>query len=399
MLTLSHIEDYLELIAGHRNIKTGKLDTGSMTYMLCIMEPPIKLARYDENVLSNMVSGIQRNLALTDKQAALACKIILKYRRQWQSLGVNVDPVANPEYRIPPRSMDYTKSLTLNEQADQILIKFPFEPDRVNEIREFSKYSQGATYWNKPARVWQSALTEFNLNWLVSWAQTQEFAIDQQITKLFDMITDTEHKQQPLELQLAGRTGLIITDASESMLAYFTDQGLTMHQDHILQIIDKCAEVGVSVHDNVIAQAKFLYPEFDHVFWDLCLNREVKTTDHDQILQALQYADVLQRWPVVIYEPNLSHGMLELLSRKYKSYWVAHAQQQTIWPWHDDTRYVYSTKPVKSLNHIPLLISTAGMTFGGDKSIMLQKSSKIVYSAMEVYRGNMRPAEVKFLAS
>jgi hypothetical protein len=57
-------------------------------------------------------------------------------------------------------------------------------------------------------------------------------------------------------------------------------------------------------------------------------------------------------------------------------------------------KVVYITKPV--LTPIPLLISTAGMIYGGQKEIMVQQAEKIVYCASEVY--NKKNYEVKKLA-
>ena len=46
--------------------------------------------------------------------------------------------------------------------------------------------------------------------------------------------------------------------------------------------------------------------------------------------------------------------------------------------------YVYVVAPVTT-RKIPLLISSAGMIYGGDKSLMVQQAEKIVYCSADVY--------------
>jgi hypothetical protein len=62
MKTLPHIEDYIELMARH--------------YLSWpMMDPVIKMARYDEPIVTSMSEQIARSQGFTDKQAALAHKM------------------------------------------------------------------------------------------------------------------------------------------------------------------------------------------------------------------------------------------------------------------------------------------------------------------------------------
>ena len=60
------------------------------------------------------------------------------------------------------------------------------------------------------------------------------------------------------------------------------------------------------------------------------------------------------------------------------------------------TKIVHLSKPVKG-QRIPLLVSTAGMIYGGDKECMVQEAEKIVYCAAEVYNKRQPTQGIKSL--
>lgn len=395
MLTLTHVEDYLELIAGLRDTKTGKLNSSSLSYLLMFTDPIISLARYDVSVLDNMVTSISNNVGLTERQAQLACRIILKYRRQLQKLEIDVTPVENPVYRIPLRSMDYSCRIELIN--DHIHVRFPFDDERITQIREFSKISQGSVRWSREDRHWVAQLSEFNVNWLVSWAKIEGFDISPELLAMFEMITDTElSDSRPLELRLQPDDSLMISDAPDSLMQYVAQNLPPMHLDNALTIIDHCAELGVTVHDQLLLAVIEQYPDSTQTFWDLLLHREAKANEHYLLEEIYDYADRLQRWPVVLYEPDLSDNLLKWLQERYPGDVIKSGHQEL----DSATKYIYTRKPIKHIQKIPLLISKAGMTFGADKLSMIQRCSKVVYFAPQVYRNTGAPVtEVKQLGS
>ena len=170
MLTLQYVEDYVEVLAGHRSPVTGKLDNNSLVVLIGGIDPPINLARYDSPVIHNVITAIQQNVGMTERQAHLICKIVLKYHRQLGKLGVDVAPLRDPQYRIPLRTMDYSKQLLLNETGDKLLVKFPYNTDLIANINQFKTESCGEMSWDRANKVWVVALTEYNLNLLYSWA-------------------------------------------------------------------------------------------------------------------------------------------------------------------------------------------------------------------------------------
>ena len=86
MLTYPYVEDYLEYLAGY--------EVG-MTALIMPNMTKISLARYDIQIVNSMANSTMFGTALTDRQAELAVKLILKYRRQFAKLGIDVDAKEN----------------------------------------------------------------------------------------------------------------------------------------------------------------------------------------------------------------------------------------------------------------------------------------------------------------
>lgn len=379
MITFEYVEEYVEFIAGYRDPVTKKLNN---SWMFNGYTPVISLARYDIKVIESMANQATSHQAFTERQAELACKIILKYQRQLETKLVDVSAVNNPKWRVPLRKMDYRKSIWIEDNV--LLIKFPFTNTLIEDIRAFSKTSQGMTTWDKELKVWKLGLTEYNLSWTVAWAELNQFDIDPQAKLLMEKITDAEKSQFNIELNVTNNT-INIINAESSLINYIDTHVGGVAINNLLKLVDMSPVLGYTINKDL---ASAIITNFGARFYNLASNREVKinpatlfsTNDFDSILD---YADTTERWPVVIYEPDLSGRMLEKLQVKYGNNF--------------GTNYIYTVKPITNLPQIPLLISSAGMIFGGDKQLMLQRAEKIVYYATEVYTKNNSKSKVTSL--
>jgi len=367
MKTFTYVEDYLEVIAGHRNPVTGQAGTWYLEF-----NPIINLARYDVQVLDSMTNSVTNNQALTERQAQLLCKIILNYTRQLYALGIDVTPVRDAKWRIPLRKMDYTQSLRIID--DRLIVQFPFNKEMVDAIKTFSRESQGPAQWDRDQKVWAVALTEYNLSWLYAWATVKKFEIDPAVQDLMLKLNQVEQSGYAIELQFANN-GLTVANAENSLLEYIQDFLGGFDPDNLLQLMDYSSILGYTINKDL---ADAVIKEYGPRFYNLLSNREIKINPNTLLLlqgndfdSVLDYADAMQRWPVVVYEPDLSGRMLANLRDRYG----------------DDLagKYIHTIKPVHNLKTIPLLISSAGMVFGGDKQQMLQSAEKIVYCAQDVY--------------
>ena len=60
----------------------------------------------------------------------------------------------------------------------------------------------------------------------------------------------------------------------------------------------------------------------------------------------------------------------------------------------EKTKLVYTRKiPKAQVNTIPLLISSSGMLFGGDRQVWIQTADKVVYFTKDVYNKNVKKGQ------
>ena len=386
MRTFSNIEEYIELIAGFRDPVTGRMNSN----WIFGSEPAISLARYDTDVINNMAVAVSGNTALTTRQAELACKIILKYRRQLNKLGVDVDPVETPVYRMPLRQMDYTKRV--QRTGDNILIHFPYSTELIDEIRKFSRDSQGKVRWDAQAKNWEAQITEYNVSWIYTWAQTNQFEISAEVCELFQKIQESEQTPYPIELTLVDDQ-LTVTNSTDSLQEYVSTHLGGWGIDNVLRLIDQSSTLGYGVNPDLASAIKL---EYGDRFYSLLTNREIKINS-DDLDAVLDYADQTQRWPVVIFEPDLFGAMLTKLSARYPAELIGTNYQPDL-PITEQTRYIHTIKGLRGVDRIPILITAAGMIFGGDRQLMIQRAEKIVYSAQAVYTKGHTDKKVKSIA-
>jgi hypothetical protein len=383
MKTFTHVEDYIEIIGGWRDPSTGKTVPGHNSLWFTFT-PIISLARYDVSVLEHMCETVMNNKALTTRQGDLAVKIILKYARQLAQKGVDVSTVESPQWRMPLRVMDYSKRMYIQE--DKIMVEFPFKTELIDGLREFRKDSQGKGEWNKEKRRWEFALTEYNLVYLKTWAEANQFDIDSETTRLNTFIETAERTGYSIELDFVDGE-LTIKNASNSLLAHIDEHCGGFGYDNLARLIDMSSILGYTVNADIEAAWT---ESHGYAVNRLSQLREVKVDDTknqygDILTSVVKYAELTNRYPIVFFEPDMS-------SRLFKDACALIGQDNihvnrpknrvTTIP--EDVKYVYTTVPIRDFT-IPLLISTAGMMFGGDKSLMIQNTEKAIYFAHEVY--------------
>lgn len=381
------IEDYIEVIAGERDPVTGKL-VGAW-----LNDPLISLARYDVNVVNKMCEQVMLGTALTEKQATLAQKIILNYRRQLAQKGVDVAPAENPAFRNPLRVMDYSCQLTVKD--DILCLKFPFQANLIDQLRMFSKESQGSCNWNPDDKVWKIALTEYNLTWAATFASINKFEIDPSVQLLVNLLLAAEKDEYRIEL-CYDNGQLHLRNAPDSLLEYINMYIGELNIGNLLKLADYSSILGYTLHTDL---ETVLHQQYGYQITQLISNRELKATPggvlaDDNLHIIFDYAVSCDRLPVYVYEPDLSNNMLSRIKLKFTDEEIHIGLPADVID--SKIKVVYITKPVT--RPTPLLISIAGMIYGGEKEVMIQQAEKVVYYAIEVYNKKSN-REIKSLAS
>jgi hypothetical protein len=373
MRKFSSVEDYIEIINGDRDAITGKL------YGLFDSRPPIvSLARYDVQIIDSMSQATQSGRALTDKQAELAVKIVIKYRKQLERQDIDVSPVENPSFRLGIRQIDRRRLLYIEDNS--IVLKFPYDTTLINDLRDLAKISQGRWRFDAANRSWVLALTETNVVAASGFAHNHQFEIAPEFIKYMQAVEACE--QQSYEIKLVELNGeYTILNAARTLIESVNnwhDADLLIDNsalyaytvDEVL-FLDVAAKYGPRVANLMTAQESKFAPSSDEsVFQDI-----------------IRYANIVGRYPIYVYEPDMSE---RLLKNFVYNFFEQHEVHQAKTLKHDTSvknkKIIYFNKFTANWDQpVPLLISGQGMMHGGDKTILLQQAEKVVYFATEVY--------------
>lgn len=379
MRKFPHVEDYLEIINGDKDPATNQYYG-----IFGRIDPVISLARYDVRVINSMATGVRSGIALTDRQAELACKLILKYQRQLANLGIDVGPVESPQYRMQLRSIDRRRLMWLEQ--DHIVLQFSFEPKIVDLVRDLCKESKGSwRFENDNKKQWHIALTEPNFITVLQLARENNFEIDARTLEIEQKIQQVQ--PYGIELDMVDeKLGLV--NAPNSLLEFVQEKAGDITIDNLIKIVDLAAicyfAISPTVEDLFISRYKStrLYNllRHNHTRYNPDIEKEV-------LDQLFVYAEVSNRFPIHVYEPDLSNRLRDKFVLGYfneEDVLFAPRDNEPI----DTTgkKVVYFTKYRSHWpQDIPLLVTSAGMMHGAEKTLLLQRAEKVVFFAAEVY--------------
>ena len=365
MVTYNYVEDYLEYLAG--------FDPTSPSYVIFPTKPSnISLARYDIQIVESMSANTVMGTALTDKQADLAVKLNLKYRRQFANNGIDVTPCENPNFRIPVRKIDRTKAVWIED--GKIVVKFPYDSEMIKELQNFRNDSQGSANYDRDAKLWNLGLTEYNVNWAVTWAKAKDFVIDNTIIEVFNQILECEQHPYTIELvRLADRYA--ITNAPNSLIAYIETHVGGFGLNNLTKLVDYSGTCGYTVSNQTIVN------DCSMALYTLGTSHTSYLRPSDINLQMIyDYAEETDRYPICIYNPTL----IDLdLSRFHEEEIVRFDRNgKTKTSDYDPYRVkvIYAQKiPATWDFPVPLMVSTFEMMYGGRKMDWTQRAEKIIY--------------------
>lgn len=378
MKTFPYVEDYIEVINGDRDPVTGKL------YGLFDDTPPIvSLARYDVQIVNSMSNAASSGNPLTDRQAELACKIILKYRKQLAARSIDVSPVESPQFRLGIRTIDRRRILSVDN--DSIVLQFPYDTKLIDDIRELAKLSQGRWAFNGDTKTWRLGITETNVIAASGFAKNHQFEITEEFSRLVNAVDTCESIEYKIKLAQTA-DGLTVINAANSLIEYINNW-CGFDPGNIDLLVDNAPLLGYTVdqaiEDNIIIR-------YSPRVYNLMTAQETKfsPTVHDDVAKdVIEYAQITNRYPIYVYEPDLSGRLFNNFVEQYfepDDIYRATALKKE--PITVGKKVIYFHKFHSSWTQpIPLLISGQGMMHGGDKSMLLQRAEKVVYFASEVY--------------
>ena len=370
MLTYPTVEDYLEYLAGYE-VGITALIMPNMT--------KISLARYDIQIVNSMANATMFGTALTERQAELAVKLVLKYRRQFAKLGIDVGPVEDPQYRIPPRKMDRTKSIWIAD--GKIHTKFPYDSNMIKDLQTFRESSQGRAYYDRESKIWYLALTEYNVNWIVTWGDANGFEVDNRVREIFYQILDCE--QQPFEIKLVQQgSEYTITNAADSLTDYIKEHAGGFGLDNLVKLIDHAGLCGYAIDESISVPSMALR----HIGSKHAIHVE---PSEDNLNMIFEYAEITNRYPICIYNPTL----IDIDLSRFEERDIVRFDRNGKTPTSEYDPYgvkvVYAQKiPATWDFPVPLLVTTFEMMFGGKRMSWTQRAEKVIYYSTSQLREN-----------
>lgn len=368
------VEDYLEVIAGKRDLATGLMrPTG--WFGTVEFKPLVSLARYDVSFLDSVTDATVGGNALTDRQAELALKIVHKYQKQLHAHGISIPEPGMEKYRKPLRVIDRSRIADVVE--DRIALKFPYDQNLIDSIRANAKESQGRVVFSRDEKQWVIGLTEYNVNWVCAFAKANQFTVTPALERLMESIIECEQTDYRIELIRNADGTYAITNADESLLAFIEERG-GFGADRQVWLCDNAGVLGYTISDSVRAS---LEEEVGASNTLLITNSkyELQTgASEDNLDRVFAYAEVADRWPVVVFDPTHS---FEYYHNKFAPEQILDISKKrdaelAITSEH---KVILSNRAVKHMKRIPLLLSHIGLIAGQDKRIMTDSSEKTVY--------------------
>ena len=367
MQIFQYVEDYLEYLGGY--------EVGIPTKLLA---PPqaqkISLARYDISIIDNMSASTVWGTALTDKQSELVVKLVLKYRKQFAKNNIDVSPVEHPQFRLPIRKIDRSKTVKLIN--DSMAIRFPYDTKLINEIQEVKGISQGSVRFERDTKTWYFGITEYNVNWVITWAQAYGFDIDQKILTLLDQIIECEKHPYKIEL-IKQNNEYTVTNAPSSLLEYLDQHG-GLNTGNIVKLIDHSGICGYQVDQKILQQAT---KQYGQSLSEIGEKHSIHIKPSPKNLNMIfDYAELTDRYPICIYNPTLFDINLNRFDEKDIVRFDRNGKTKTSEYNPYDVKIIYAHKIPATWNFpVPLLVTTFEMMFGGRKMDWTRKAEKIIY--------------------
>lgn len=370
LVTYTYVEDYLELLGGYSPNSINTWISPSMKL--------ISLARYDVAIVDSMSAHTVFGGALTDKQADLCVRLVLKYRRQFAKINVDVTPVENPVFRMPVRKMDRSRRIWLDDQ--RIGLRFPYDRALIDSVQAHKKQSQGSMTWDNDEKVWWMGLTESNVNWAVAWGEAYNFEIDSLVRDMFNQIIAAEQTVYEIKL-VATADGYTITNAAPSLIEYIETNLGGFGPENAVKLIDYSGVLGYTYDKDLMR------PTLLDIFKD---QRNIHVVPQEGALDTIfSYAEITNRYPVCIYDPGLKGVDLSRFKEEEVLRFNTSGKTKTSDYNIYDVKVVYANKIPATWNYnIPLLVSTQELMLGGKRMEWLNRAEKIIYLCNTLLREN-----------
>jgi hypothetical protein len=228
-----------------------------------------RLNLWDHKVAISFSDQIYQGTGFTEKQSALALKILQKHTGTLSSfLNVDIKPfIESPKYRITIRKTVTTRSIKIIDHGilnKSIEVKFPYDESLIDKIKKFKSITGNNAIWDKDSTAWVFPLNESNIGFLLTLASDVSFDFDEDFQNYADQTDKIVEEMEKYAPILAIHDGdLKILNSPRNMPEIDTD--------NIIEAIFQARWYGVTLWDTNIDQY-ISSEEFDPVLRDFLKN-------------------------------------------------------------------------------------------------------------------------------
>src|SRR5210317_654513 len=151
----------------------------------------------DGNLIFSLGKQCLRRIPFTDRQYELAKRKILDYKEQFEANGIDGVEEKMNNLRLPLRSIDRSKTISLVEQHDQpmIAVRFPFAKNMIKYIEILNSIHKNKGY-DKANKTHFITPTEKNIYRLIDNFQKANFEIEESIQEQYRKLLEMKENKK-----------------------------------------------------------------------------------------------------------------------------------------------------------------------------------------------------------
>lgn len=189
------IEDLIDRLAGNGQ------------FLFC---QPIKVNRFDEKIVYSLSNQCSRGIAFTEKQSALAVKLVTKYKNQLNLILTQdiTSFLVNPKFKLGTRVVSNTKFIKIKTDETnrkRLVVNFPYDENILSLIKDFKRQlsekwqlsGRSVSYvynitWDQEAKQWEFPLWEDCIEFVSNNLLNYGFDIDDEVSSLIKEVNNVK---------------------------------------------------------------------------------------------------------------------------------------------------------------------------------------------------------------
>ena len=221
----------------------------------------IRPARYDVSAINNLanVSTINGSYGYTDRQQALAVKLITKYKKQWRSLGYDVSNISleTPTEREIRTHVD--RHRTVDFDGENVIVFFPYMPKLIGEFyQQLEHYSAGSFEFIKSKKQWKIYPSPDNAKWIQRIAKEQKFELTEKFLELVETINNS-YDYNDIKLDMV-EGDLVLLNAPESLQEWIAENIGEVAMHNLLPLAMNANRSAYTISKSVKTLLEINYP-------------------------------------------------------------------------------------------------------------------------------------------